>query len=235
MQTTSISLSTIKATVSNAASAAKLTDKQVQSLQGFDSLLREGGKFLILSLKVLNEKAMNKVTKKQYDRHYVYVIDAEKGIKKLNRTALAGGMGYEKPNQIEGKWELNKEGTWYTLQPAVEDEETRKSFKSWGISKILPESFEKVGDTITIPYVMLIEVTKTGYLAGQSPVSKEEATAHPEKLQEVFLKPYSQFYWEGKGSYPTEEEVNQFLTEVKQKFPKQLADIEQYKDMFKTV
>lgn len=228
------------ATVANS-TAASLSDKQVKALNGFDSLIRTGAKLLILSGFVATEKAISQATKKTYDRDFVWVIDREKGLKKVNRTSLVGGIGYLKANTIPGVWNLNKEGDWYTLQPAENDAETRETFTSWGISKILPESFTikegEGGKKITaIPNVMLVEITKTGYVASHAPVSKVDYERKPTLLDDKLLKPFSQFYWEGTGVYATPAEVDEFIAAVKERFPSQMADLENYKEtLFHTV
>lgn len=236
MKTTSINLGVVANST-----PASLSDKQVKALNGFDSLIRTGAKFLILSGFVATEKAISQVTKTRYDRDFVWVIDREKGLKKVNRTSLVGGIGYLKANTIPGVWHLNQEGTWYTLQPAEDDAATRETFTSWGISKILPESFviqeDDEGKKRTmIPNVMMIEITKTGYVASHSPISKEDYMKKPSLQDDKLLKPFSQFYWEGTGVYATPAEVDEFIAAVSERFPTQMADLESYKaTLFHTV
>lgn len=233
MKTSNINLATVKGST-KATFKAKEATKYVQGLNGYDALIRESADLLILSGVVRSEKCKN-AKGNQYERIFLWVLDAEKGLKTVTRSSLAGGMGYEKANTISGEWKWNQEQTWRVLHPAVNDAETRATFKSWGISHILPESFEVQGENILIPHVMRLKITKTGFVAGKNPVSASDYKSNPALCDDLFLVPFSQFYWEGEGHYATEQEIKEFVEAVKQKFPEQLANVDEYPELFQHV
>lgn len=229
MKTSNISLATAQAS-----KKAEFKDnKHLKVLNGYDALIRTGADLLILSGAVRTEVVSG--PKGKYNRAFLWVLDADKGLKTVSRSALSGGMGYEKANIIEGEWKWNAEKTWRVLQPAENDEETRATFKSWGISKVLPESFEMDAKCIIIPHVMRLKITKTGFVAGKNPVSAADFQATPSLCDDKHLVPYSQFYWEGEGHYATEAEINKFVEALKEKFPEQLANFEQFTELFQHV
>ena len=222
---------TVITTFSQVSSAtnAKATTAIAERLNGYDPTLRPGAVLWLLSDSLKEEKRKNR-SGIEYNAQYFYVIDEERGLVKVSRSALAGGMGYlQCPDK--GAWKPTDDGKWFILHPQEEDE-ARKTLVSWGMSSVFPAAFVLEGSILRVPKLVKITITACDYVSGRGPLDSQMS---PDKLLEAqsdtSFRPNSVKRWQGEAHYPTQQELEDLVSKHNTKFPENPLDIAAHKEL----
>lgn len=209
--------------------AAKATSVIAERLNGYDPTIRSGAVLWLLSDRLCEEKRKNRQGT-EYTAQYFWAIDQERGLVKVSRSSLAGGMGYTVcPSQ--GEWKLTDDGKWYILHPK-EDDEARKSMTSWGISSVFPAAFVLEGSILKVPKLVKLTITSTDYVSGRGPINAEsDLDVVIKQKEDTSFRPNSVKRWTGEAHYPTQQEIDELVASHNAKFPESPIDPTAHHDL----
>lgn len=191
---------------------SKMEDKRYRALNGSDSALRKGARLLFLSAEVKEEP--RQFGQRSFTSQFFWAIDLDrKGLVKVSRSGLAGGMGYEELPE-PGEWKTSADGQWEVLTPQADDPAI-KTRQNWGIRYIAPGCFTQSGDTVKIPRIFILEVEKIQWLASRNPLSMAAPSVEREReeLDRTF-RPYGACAWYGQVKWVAKEELAELVKEL---------------------
>jgi hypothetical protein len=222
---------TVITTFSSVKSAknATATAAIAERLNGFDPIIRPNAKLWILSDSMKEEERTSRAGLK-YTAQYFWAIDEDRGLIKIPRSSLAGGMGYTTcPNN--GQWKTTDDGKWWILHP-MENDEARKSLVSWGVSSCFPAAFVLQGTILRVPKLVKLTITSIDYVSGRGPLASDmDSDKLLDQKADTSFRPNSTKRWQGEAHYPTQQELEELVASHNAKFPENPLDIAKHKEL----